>query len=130
MGAKSLQSCPTLCDPMDCSPLALLSRGFSRQEYPSGLPCPPPGDLPKPRIKPTSLMTPALPGRFFTTWVLNPTVKSQFSFSQIKFSQNSLKFGYHDLVHYKFSNVIFCYTSNPASAILSLVLQIMKHFPY
>ena len=33
------------------------SKGFSRQEYWSGLPCPPPGDLPKPRIKPVSLMS-------------------------------------------------------------------------
>ena len=102
---------------------------FSRQQCWSGLPFPSPGDLPNSRIKPMSLMSPALPGRFFTTWVLNPTVKSQFSFSQIKFSQNNLKFGYHDLVHYKFYNLIFCYTSNPASAILSLVLQIMKHVP-
>ena len=31
-----------------------LSMGFSRQEYWSGLPCPPPGDLPKPGIKPRS----------------------------------------------------------------------------
>ena len=37
--AKSLQSCPTLCDPVDCSPLGSLSMGFSRQEYWSGLPC-------------------------------------------------------------------------------------------
>ena len=28
--------------------------GFSRQEYWSGLPCPPPGDLPNPRVKPRS----------------------------------------------------------------------------
>ena len=42
----SLQLCPTLCDPMDCSLPAPLSMGFSRQEYWSGLPCPPPGDLP------------------------------------------------------------------------------------
>ena len=34
---------------------APLSMGFSRQEYWSGLPFPPPGDLPNPRIKPTSL---------------------------------------------------------------------------
>ena len=34
---------------------ALLSMGFSRQEYWSGLPCPPPGDLPDPGIKPVSL---------------------------------------------------------------------------
>ena len=41
--------------------------GFSRQEYWSGLPCPPPVDLPDPGIKPTFLMSPALAGRFFTT---------------------------------------------------------------
>ena len=41
--------------------------GFSRQEYQSGLPFPSPGDLPNPGIKPTSLMSPALAGRFFTT---------------------------------------------------------------
>ena len=31
--AKSLQSCPTLCDPMDCSPPGSWSLGFSRQEW-------------------------------------------------------------------------------------------------
>ena len=46
---------------------APLSIGFSRQEYWSGLPCPPPGDLPNSGIEPVSLMTPALAGRFFTT---------------------------------------------------------------
>ena len=40
-----------------------LSMGFSRQEYWSGLPCPPPGDLPNPGIEP---VFPALAGRFFT----------------------------------------------------------------
>ena len=50
---------------------APLSMQFFRQEYWSGLPCPPPGDLPDPGIKPASLMSPALAGRFFTiraTW--------------------------------------------------------------
>ena len=46
---------------------ASLSMGFSRQEYWSGLPCPPPGDLPDPGIEPTSLTSPALAGGFFTT---------------------------------------------------------------
>ena len=46
---------------------APLSIGFSRQDYWSGLPCPPPGDLLNPGIKPTSLMSPALAGGFFTT---------------------------------------------------------------
>ena len=46
---------------------APLSTGFSRQEYWSGLPSPPPGDLPDPRIKPTPLMCLALAGGSFTT---------------------------------------------------------------
>ena len=37
-----------------------LSMGFSRQEYWSGLPCPPPGDLPDPGTEPVSLAAPAL----------------------------------------------------------------------
>ena len=46
---------------------APLSMAFSRQEYWSGLPCPPPGDLPDPGIKPMSPVSPALAGGFFTT---------------------------------------------------------------
>ena len=46
---------------------APLSVGFSRQEYWRGLPCPPPGDLPNPGIKPESLTSPALAVGFFTT---------------------------------------------------------------
>ena len=40
---------------------------FSRQEYWNELPLPPPGYLPHPEIYPTSLLSPALAGRFFTT---------------------------------------------------------------
>ena len=50
---------------------APLSMGFSRQEYWSGLSCPPPGDLPDPGIQPVSLPPPALAGGFFsrsTSW--------------------------------------------------------------
>ena len=46
---------------------APLFMGFSRQEYWSGLPFPPPGDLPNQAIKLMTPMPPALPGRFFTT---------------------------------------------------------------
>ena len=50
------QSCPTLCHPMDCKPTSLFcSRGFSRQEYWSGLPCSPSG------IFPTHGSNPGLP---------------------------------------------------------------------
>ena len=44
-----------------------LSMGFSRQEYWSGLPWPPPGDLLDPGIEPVSLISPVLVGGFFTT---------------------------------------------------------------
>ena len=40
--AESLQSCPTLCDPIDGSPPGSPSLGFSRQEHWSGLPFPSP----------------------------------------------------------------------------------------
>ena len=48
------QSYPTLCNPTDCSLRLLCPRGFSKQEYWSGWPCPSPEDLPKPGIKPRS----------------------------------------------------------------------------
>ena len=54
---------------------APLSMGYSRQGYWSGLPCPPPADLPNPGIEPTSLTSPALTGGFFTTsatWEAHP----------------------------------------------------------
>ena len=51
------QSCLTLCDPME----------FSMQEYWSKLPFPTPGDHSDLGIEPTSLVSPALAGRFFTT---------------------------------------------------------------
>ena len=44
-----------------------LSMRFFRQEYWSGLPCPPPEDLPNLRIKSVSLMSPVLAGVFLTT---------------------------------------------------------------
>ena len=46
---------------------APLSMGFSRQEYWSGLPFPPAGDLPNPGTEPISLASPALAGGFLTT---------------------------------------------------------------
>ena len=44
-----------------------LSMGFFRQEYWSGLPCPPLEGLPNPEIQLASLLSPALAGGFFTT---------------------------------------------------------------
>ena len=65
---------------------APLSMEFSRQEYWSGLPFPPPGDFPDLRTDPTSLVSPALAGRFFTTsaiWEAPPWHSVQFSCSVV-----------------------------------------------
>ena len=71
--AKSLQLCPTLCNPIYCQ--APLFMGFCRQEYWSGLPFTSPGDLPDPGIQPASLTYSPLAGGFFTTsstWEVPP----------------------------------------------------------
>ena len=65
MRVKSLQLCLTFATLWTHQ--TPLSTGFSRQEYWSGLPCLPPGDLSDPGIKSMSVISPALVGRFFTT---------------------------------------------------------------
>ena len=54
-----------LCNPMDCSHQAPLAMEFSRLEYWSGLPWPPPGGLPHPGFETKSLMSLALTGGLF-----------------------------------------------------------------
>ena len=73
------QSCPAFCDSMDCTASPLCTWGFSRQEYWSGLPCLPPGDLPNPGIEPRSpsLQAGSLPSEppgkpKITEWVAYP----------------------------------------------------------
>ena len=64
--AESLQSCLTLCDPMDCTLQVPPSMGFSEARILEWMPCPSPGDLSDPGIKPESS---ALAGGFFSaTW--------------------------------------------------------------
>ena len=67
-----MHACPVMFNSLrpQVSPVAHqahLSMEFSRQEYWNGLPFPSPLDLPDPRIKPTSLVSHALAGRFLTT---------------------------------------------------------------
>ena len=60
VGGLVTKSCLTLVTPWTIAHQVPLSMGFSRQEDWSGLPCPPPGDLPSPGIKPASPASPAL----------------------------------------------------------------------
>ena len=57
MHAWSLSGVQLFVTPWTVACQAPLSMGFSRQEYWNGLPCPPPGDLPNPGIKPRSSAT-------------------------------------------------------------------------
>ena len=52
--AQPLQSCPTLCDPMDHSPPGSSVHGFSQARILEWLPCTPPGEFPVAGIKPAS----------------------------------------------------------------------------
>ena len=67
MPAKSLQSCPTLCNPMDYRPPDSSVHGILQARILDELPCPSPGDLPDPGFKPASLSSPTLAGGFFMT---------------------------------------------------------------
>ena len=67
MGAQSLGRVWLIVTPWTVAHQAPLSMEFSRREYWSGLPCPPPGDPPHPSIEPMSLASPALAGGFFPT---------------------------------------------------------------
>ena len=65
--ATLLQSCRTLCDPMDHSPPASSVRGILQARILEWVDISSSGDLPHPGIEPTSLPSPALAGGFFTT---------------------------------------------------------------
>ena len=65
------QSCPTLCDPMDCSLPGCSVHGILQARILEWLPFPPPGDLSDPGIEPAFPVSPKLAGGFFTaktTW--------------------------------------------------------------
>ena len=64
---NSLSHVQLFATPWTVALQALLSMAFSRQEYWNGLPFPPPGDLPNPRVKSESPASPAMRGGFFTT---------------------------------------------------------------
>ena len=59
-----IQLCLTLCDPIDCNVTGSSVQGFFQVRILSGLPCPPPGDLPNPGTELYFLASPALTGRF------------------------------------------------------------------
>ena len=114
--------CPILCTPWTVVRQAPLSMGFSRQEYWSGLPCPPPGDLPNPGIEPRSLalQTDSLPSEL-TRKPKNTGVGSLYLPQGIFLTQESnrglphcrqilyqLRYQGSPCIHYIYTYMCFC----------------------
>ena len=79
------QSCPTLCDPMDCNPPGSSVHGILKKRILEWVAIPSSSDLPHTGIEPTHLMPPSLASRFFTTraiWEALFTVEKIFNLVQ------------------------------------------------
>ena len=81
-----------------------LSMRFSRQEYWRGLPCPPLRDLPDLGIKPESLLSPVLAGRFFTTSATWETLSKYQSLLYKHQSKIHRKYNYYVVFEYYLIN--------------------------
>ena len=92
MCTKLLQSCPTLCDPMDYSPPGSSVHGILQARILEWVAMPSPWDLPSSGNKPTFLMFPVLAGGFFTsstTWEAKEWSELKWNESHL-FMSNSL----------------------------------------
>ena len=130
--SKLLQSCSTLCDHIKCSlPGSSVHGVFSRQEYRSGWPCPPLGDLLDPVMGLLSLTSPASAGRSFITNVTSEAQRKIITFSEaqrkiIKFSVLGLTLEDHwKWVLLAFLNLLP--TLFPTTPVLSLFLIFTTH---
>ena len=79
MRARSLQSCPTLCDPMDCSAPGSSVHGILQARILEGFHALHQVNLPDPGIEPMSLASPALASGFFATSATWEATPVQFS---------------------------------------------------
>ena len=104
----SLQSCLALCDPMDYS-----LPGFSRQEYWSGWPFPPPEGLHDPGIEPLSLTSPVLASGLFTT---SATQGAPLPHQVSKGAPASLKLHLKIPLGYIYSLICNCFLCLPLSS--------------
>ena len=98
--AQLLHSCPTLSHPMDCSPPGSSVHGILQQEYWGGSPCPPPGDLTDPGIKPASPASPASAGGFFTAEPPGKPLSHSRGANHRPHHHHSFKAQQHTLLHH------------------------------
>ena len=125
MHAKLLQMCLLFMTQWTVACQAPLSMGFSRQEYWSGLPYPLPGDLPNWEIKPRSLRSPALTGRFFTTSITWETQNIEHLDIFVFQIYDKYFLSFHGLPFYSVHSVLLC-----TKVVLLLVCFSKVHFIY
>ena len=101
---------------------APLSMGFSRQEYWSGLPCPPPGDLPHPGIEPMSLMSPALIDGFFTT--IAPWEAQVWA--MLRYSCHDCSQFLNACTPFSWTVLLFCFCCNKSPKQRLIILQFLS----
>ena len=140
------QSCPTLCDPMDCTHQAPLSMTFSRQENWSRLPCPPLGIFPSQGSKPGFLHCRQIPHHLsLTTWICLTTwapLVVHFFFSCyifgpvtsvccfLIFSVSLLKFSLcSSTLHFSLVNIFISITWNSLSDKLLIFVSLRVFLP-
>ena len=101
---------PTLFNPWTVALQVLLSMGFSRQAYWSGLPCLSPGDLPHLGEWTMSLTFPALAGGFFTT---SPTWEVLSNFDRISSDYCYFKIAFDStkIIPYEYTHLLVWRTS-------------------
>ena len=107
MCAMSLQSCLTLCNPMDYSPRGSSVHRIPAKNTGSGLQCPPPGDVPNPGIRPVSLRSLALAGKLFTTvttWKAQKNINDQHVKKMLNFRYSNSQ-GIATKINRKFSSL-------------------------
>ena len=85
--AKSLQLCPTLCNPMDCSLSEFSVHGILQARILEGLPCPPRGDLLDLGVEPASLTSTCLAGGFLTTGPQRKSIAAAFLLGLIAYGE-------------------------------------------
>ena len=117
------QSCPALCDPMDCSLPGSSLHGISRQEYWSGQPFTSPGDLPNPGIEPRS------PTLWADSLLSEPPGKPKSTVCIVQYMYNSGKILNHNQQTYQMkitnTNQIIYFTTVVKICLIILLTRIM-----
>ena len=121
------KTCQLFVTPRTVAHQSPLSMGFPRQEYWSGLPFPPPGDLPNLGIKLASPASSTLAGGFLTTVPPGKPINSTLSIKMQVFflgTAPGLDRGFCNLKSLHFQTPFFCMAS-----VLALSFRVIKNIP-